>query len=183
MKTYEEIDGWFDYPNAFKFLVDSIPDGGIFVECGAWLGKSSAYLCDIAQDRINVFVVDSWQGSANEVATYHKLAQETDIFQIFLDNMGERKFTPIRKLSHEAIKEFENESCDVVYIDMEHTYDAVCKDIDMWLPKVKIGGYLAGHDYNPGSWPGVVQAVNEKLGKSIQIVDGVTWIYKKEEHA
>lgn len=131
MKTYEEIGGWFDYPNAFKFLVDSIPDGGTFVECGAWLGRSSAYLCDIAQDRINVFIVDSWQGSANEVATHHKLAQETDIFQIFLDNMGERKFTPIRKLSHEAVKEFEDESCDVIYIDMEHTYDAVCKDIDM----------------------------------------------------
>lgn len=180
MKTYQEIDGWFDYPNAFQFLVNTIPDGGTFVECGAWLGKSSAYLCDIAQDRINIFVIDSWQGSANEVATNHKLAQETDIYKIFLNNMGERKFTPIRKLSHEAASDFENESCDVIYIDMEHTYDAVCKDIDMWLPKVKVGGYLAGHDYNLGSWPGVVQAVNEKLIRNIQIIDNVTWIYKKD---
>lgn len=180
MKSYEEIGGWFDYPNAFKFLVDSVPDGGTFVECGAWLGKSSAYLCDLAKDRLNVFIVDSWQGSVNEVETYHKLAQETDIFKIFLDNMGERKFTPIRKLSHEAVLEFEDESCDVVYIDMEHTYEAVCKDIDMWLPKVKVGGYLSGHDYNPGSWPGVVQAVNEKLGDKFYILENSTWAYKKE---
>jgi hypothetical protein len=180
MKSYEEIGGWFDYPNAFKFLVDSVPDGGTFVECGAWLGKSSAYLCDIAKERINVFIVDSWQGSVNEITTEQKLAQETDIFKIFVDNMGERKFTPIRKLSHEAVLEFEDESCDVIYIDMEHTYEAVCKDIDMWLPKVKVGGYLAGHDYNPGSWPGVVQAVNEKLGDKFYILENSTWAYKKE---
>jgi hypothetical protein len=181
MKNYQEIAGWFDYPNSFQFLVDTIPDGGTFVECGAWLGQSSAYLCDIAKDRINVFIVDSWQGSANEVATHHKLAQETDIYQIFLDNMGERKFTPIRKLSHEAVLDFADESCDVVYIDMEHTYDAVSKDIDMWLPKVKVGGYLAGHDYNPGSWPGVVQAVNEKFHDQFRILDNSTWVHKKEQ--
>lgn len=181
MKHYQEIAGWFDYPNSFQFLVNTIPDGGTFVECGAWLGQSSAYLCDIAKDRINVFIVDSWQGSANEVATHHKLAQETDIYTIFLDNMGERKFTPIRKLSHEAVLDFEDESCDVVYIDMEHTYDAVSKDIDMWLPKVKVGGYLAGHDYNPGSWPGVVQAVNEKLHDKFRILDNSTWVHQKEK--
>jgi hypothetical protein len=181
MKNYQEIAGWFDYPNSFQFLVDTIPDGGTFVECGAWLGQSSAYLCDIAKDRINVFIVDSWQGSANEVDTHHKLVQETDIYNIFLDNMGERKFTPIRKLSHEAVLDFADESCDVVYIDMEHTYDAVSKDIDMWLPKVKVGGYLAGHDYNPGSWPGVVQAVNEKFHDQFRILDNSTWVHKKEQ--
>ena len=47
---------------------------------------------------------------------------------------------------------------------MEHTYTAVTKDIDLWLPKVKVGGYLSGHDYS-ADWHDVVRAVDEKLGK------------------
>lgn len=179
MKSYQEIDGWFDYQNAFNFLVNTVPDGGIFVECGAWLGKSSSYLCDIAKERIKVFIVDSWKGSISELSTHQRLALETDIFNIFMENMGERKFTPIRKPSNEAAMDFNDGSCDVVYIDMEHTYEAVIKDIELWLPKVKSGGYLAGHDYDPRLHPGVVQAVNEKFGNNIQIIDNITWIYKK----
>jgi hypothetical protein len=92
--------------------------------------------------------------------------------------MGDRKFDHIQALSSEASLQFENESCDVVFIDMEHTYEAVKNDIDLWLPKVKLGGYLAGHDYSP-DWYGVVRAVDEKLGKeNIKAAFGC-WIYKK----
>jgi hypothetical protein len=45
------------------------------------------------------------------------------------------------------------------------------------LPKVKSGGILSGDDYHH-TWPGVVQAVTELVPES-QIVDGVTWAYKK----
>lgn len=180
MKRYQDIDGWFDYPNAFEFLVNSIPDGGTFVECGAWLGKSSAYLCDIANERINIFIVDSWKGAPSQISTHYKLVSTKDVFQIFLENMKGRKFTVIKKLSKEAVLDFKDNSCDVVYIDMDHTYEAVCEDIDLWLPKVKFGGYLAGHDYDSRHWPGVVKAVNEKIGIKSFIMDKSTWIYKKD---
>ena len=180
MKQTNQIQGWFDYPNAFKFLVDSVPDGGTFVECGAWLGKSSSFLCDYAKDRVNVFIVDTWKGSQNELNSYHELAVKTDIYPMFLENMGERKFTPIRKTSTEASKDFKDESCDVVYIDMEHTYEAVKEDIEHWLPKVKKGGYLAGHDYVSHT-QGVIKAVNEAFtSNKIQTIDHGTWIFKKD---
>lgn len=79
MKTYTKIDGWFSHTKTYDFLLSTIPDNGVFVECGAWLGKSSAYLCDSAQNRIKVFIVDSWQGSDDEINTNQKLAQNTDI--------------------------------------------------------------------------------------------------------
>lgn len=180
MKKTNEIDGWFDYQNSFKFLVDSVPDNGIFVECGAWLGKSSSFLCDYAKNRIQVFIVDTWKGSQNELNTHHKLATQTDIYKLFLQNMGDRKFTSIRKNSIEASKQFEDQSCDVVYIDMEHTYEAVLEDIEHWLPKVKSQGYIAGHDY-VNYTGGVIKAVDEKFTKDkIQIMDHGTWIFKKE---
>ena len=93
--------------------------------------------------------------------------------------MGKRKFTPIRKSSLEAAKDFQDESCDVVYIDMEHTYEAVKEDIQAWLPKVKTGGYISGHDYIKG-WPGVMKAVQEFFPKNkIKVMNNSTWIVKK----
>lgn len=175
MKKYNEIQGWFDYQSTFDFLVASVPDSGIFVECGAWLGSSSSYLCDIANNRINIYIVDTWLGSPNELNSSHKLATEKNIYEIFLDNMGDRSFIPLRMDSCEAAQKFEDNSCDVIYIDMTHTYDAVKRDIECWVPKVKPGGYIAGHDY---SCPDVSKAVNDSL-KDIILMDSSCWIVKK----
>jgi predicted O-methyltransferase YrrM len=162
MKNWKEIQGWFNYQDVFDFLLSKVPDNGIFMEGGAWLGASSAYLCDKAKDRIKVFIVDTWQGSSDELNTYQALATQTDIYPIFLDNMGDRKFIPIRKTSVEASKDFEDESCDVIYIDMQHTYEAVIEDLHHWYPKLKKGGYIAGHDaYHPG----VNKAITEFFDK------------------
>jgi hypothetical protein len=178
MKNYTQIQGWFDYKNTFDFLVSKVPDGGTFVECGAWLGSSSSYLCDIAGSRINVYIVDTWKGSPDELETTHKLATNTDIYEIFLNNMGDRKFMPIRMDSIEASKTFADLSCDVVYIDMTHTYEAVKKDIEHWLPKVKNGGYIAGHDYST-HFPGVIKAVDENFKGRIEFVNKNSWIVRK----
>jgi hypothetical protein len=178
MKNSDEIHGWFDYEDLFKFLVNEIPDNGIFVEGGAWQGKSSAYLCDLAKDRINVYIVDTWQGSKEELETSHKLATETDVYQIFLENMGERKFTPIKKDSIEASKDFDDESCHVVFIDMDHSYEAVKQDLIHWFPKVKKGGYIAGHDRD---WEGVSKAIHEFFPEEkLQKLGNSCWMFYKE---
>lgn len=54
---------------------------------------------------------------------------------------------------------------DFVFIDADHTYEGVRADIDAWLPKVRSGGWLMGHDFNAKDFPGVVQAVTETFGK------------------
>jgi predicted O-methyltransferase YrrM len=60
---------------------------------------------------------------------------------------------------------FGDKAFDFVFVDADHTYEGVRADIDAWLPKVRPGGWLMGHDFNPRDFPGVVQAVNEKFGK------------------
>jgi hypothetical protein len=49
---------------------------------------------------------------------------------------------------------------DFVFIDGNHTYDYVKKDIDLYWPKIRRHGFLCGHDYT-GGHPGVTQAVDE----------------------
>lgn len=53
----------------------------------------------------------------------------------------------IRKLSVEAAKHFGEAVLDWVYIDGNHSYEAVVDDIHAWLPKLKPGGLIGGHDY------------------------------------
>ena len=53
----------------------------------------------------------------------------------------------IRKSSMEAVKDFENESLDAVYIDAAHEEEFVREDIREWRKKIKPGGLLCGHDF------------------------------------
>ena len=175
MKRYQDIDGWFNHQAAYDYLLSKVPEGGTFVELGAWLGKSSSYLCDKATHQ-NITIIDTWKGSPNELTTTHKLATQVDIYDLFIENMGERKYKAIRATSKAASKKFKNESLDVVFIDLTHTYDAVKEDIQLWLPKVKKGGYIAGDDYHE-NWKGVIQAVDELLPHATFIDD--CWIYQK----
>ncbi len=67
----------------------------------------------------------------------------------------------IRATSILAANMFPNGYLDFVYIDGDHTYEAVKDDINAWLPKVRKGGIIGGHDYNHRRIPGVKQAVDE----------------------
>ena len=70
------------------------------------------------------------------------------------------------------------EKIDFVYIDGAHSYDAVCKDIDMALPLIKDSGYIGGHDYWEKSWCGVIEAVRDKLGEPLDVFSDHSWIIK-----
>lgn len=90
-----------------------------------------------------------------------------------------------RMTSLEAAKEVEDRSIDIVFIDALHTYEGVKEDLEAWIPKVKIGGIISGHDYmGMKIHEGVTTAVNERFGeKNIKTGPDVTWwIRKTEEH-
>ena len=55
---------------------------------------------------------------------------------------------------------YKDNSIDFVFIDGGHEYEQVYADIIAWLPKLKIGGYISGHDYLEPSC-GVKKAVDE----------------------
>jgi len=178
MKKTTEIQGWFDdkQQRVYDYLISKTPENGTFIEIGAWLGKSSSYLVDNGKT-LDITIIDSWKGSPNEINTNHKLATQTDIYEIFKENMGERKYKSIRGLSIEVATQFEDNSLDTVFIDATHTYEAVKEDIIAWLPKVKNGGILAGDDY-VRDWKGVIQAVDELL-PGCEIKEG-RWIHYKK---
>lgn len=66
-----------------------------------------------------------------------------------------------------------SKSADLVFIDGDHSYLSVLSDIDLWAPKVKDGGLLAGHDY--GAHMGVSQAVEDRFSMSFDCPAGSIW--------
>ncbi len=83
----------------------------------------------------------------------------------------------IRKPSAEACAEIPGD-LDLVFIDADHSYDAVKTDLASWAPKVRKGGIIAGHDYHADAFPGVVKAVDEYFEKVVVGHDCI-WMVKK----
>ena len=86
----------------------------------------------------------------------------------------------LRLLSEDAARLFPDEYFDFVLIDADHNYYAVRDDIIAWYPKVKIGGFLAGHDF--AFLRGVTYAVRDCFGITEGIEEnGRIWLKVRDE--
>jgi hypothetical protein len=88
---------------------------------------------------------------------------------VFKRNVAGKPITHTVGASPHIASKFENKSFDIVYIDAEHTEEAVAADLAAWAPKAK--QWVAGHDY--AAFPGVKKAVDAAC-KTVQ-VDGNVW--------
>lgn len=70
------------------------------------------------------------------------------------------KITIINESSIVVCNHFPDQFFDIIYIDANHSYDDVLRDIISWYPKVKDNGFICGDDYLD-FFPGVIKAVNE----------------------
>ena len=81
----------------------------------------------------------------------------------------------MRLPSLDAASEFADASLDFVFIDADHSYEAVRADIAAWRPKIRPGGWITGHDYDTLKFPGVVRAVEESF-KDFMLGDDFVWM-------
>jgi hypothetical protein len=184
---YKNIHGWID-ADLLQLYTESVlnnSDGSHFVEIGSWKGKSASFMCvEIINSgkKIQFDCVDPWTGS--EEHQKGKMYEDKDVlngtlFDTFTENMLPVKdyYKPVKLPSVEASKLYADESLDFVFIDGAHDYENVCADIQAWLPKVKKGKILSGHDWKVG---GVKQAVTDNLPlDEIKMIGNICWTYTK----
>lgn len=113
--------------------------------------------------QMKLFSIDPWQ----PLPEYHDYRSKEIFKQMFVNaTLKLEKYTNcemVQKLSAEAVNDFKDESLDMVYIDANHRLEFVINDISVWLPKIKNGGIIAGHDYleiTKSSHTHVLEAVN-----------------------
>ena len=179
---YQTIQGWFDYEEVIRLAIDKATDGAKFVEIGAWKGKSAAFagveILNSGKD-ITYYAVDHFLGSEehrNPVSPHYDYASISgDLKAQYLVNIEPVK-SVVKTLdmqSGEASKKFKKQSLDFVYIDGSHDYDSVCVDIEIWLPKLKPGGMIGGHDYTTHE---TVREAVDTYFSDLQII-GKSWLY------
>lgn len=185
---YQTIDGWCDYEDIYRTAIDTASNGAIFVEIGAFKGKSGAFAgVEILNSgkKIALTLVDHFKGNAEHLDSgsvwYESgLSEDPDyLYNLCTKNLEPVKdvVTILRKTSFQAAKQFKNGSVDFVFIDGSHDTESVCTDIDAWFPKVKVGGIIAGHDYK--THREVEIAVNSRFPIGLH-KRGVSWLFYKE---
>jgi predicted O-methyltransferase YrrM len=177
-KKNEEIPGWFGIGDikGLSELASSVTDGTI-IELGSMHGRS-AYCLSKSSPTSKIFCLDYWSGwmcktadgieRSNSLETFKSYTTECEnvtAVQLFLDKKTEPSW---------------EEPVDMVFIDISHTNPDDWNVIEFWLPKIKKGGIICGHDYYCEKnskivhYPDVVENVarlETMLGKKMKLHD------------
>tara|TARA_Y100000004_G_scaffold968_1_gene1297 strand:- start:460 stop:1035 length:576 start_codon:yes stop_codon:yes gene_type:complete len=185
MKSYKEIQGWCDFEKLYEHYSNQLEDHHTFVEVGVWKGRSICFLgqlLKIKQKKPRVFAIDSFKGSTDEEKHIKEVEQlGGSLLPLFKENLKklslEDLIEPIEADSAEAANLFEDGSVSILFIDANHSYEGVLKDLEAWYPKISKGGLISGHDIQG---EGVTKALTEFAGvtgknKQVHLLEPSCW--------
>lgn len=185
--TWQDVPGWFDFQDIYNEAVDSAKGGSVlshFVELGSYMGKSTLFMADaIAKSgkKIRFDAVDLWEHRPGfptntffpEVIKEHGSLRNA--FLHFLASSGLSDFVNVCQGDIvEKASSYRDGSLDFVFLDADHSYEGTRDQLLAYIPKIKPGGVLAGHDYENGH-PGVVQAVKEIFPEAVKRNSSFWW--------
>jgi len=141
---------WFNYPDFYDFI-SKIEGYRVFVEVGCWKGNSVSYLADkLRHKECMVFAVDLWEDTTQYKDSPELMEDVKIISKLYGEQLNKTNtrhlISDIAMDSSQAANEFQDASVDFVFLDANHDHDWVKRDILAWLPKVRKGGIIAGHD-------------------------------------
>jgi hypothetical protein len=146
------------------------------MEIGIFKGEFSKFIFNEIKPS-ELHLVDLFEGNmcsgdkdGNNII-WTDLSQEYDNLTSYFQN--DKNVFLYKGFSYNILSKFDNEYFDMVYIDGDHSYEGVKKDLNIAFDKVKSGGYICGHDYTTHMFEGVVRAVNEfcsEKGLSIKYI-------------
>lgn len=173
------MDNKFSHSDSLVTLIDTNSFKRI-AEIGIWKGKSCKYILKRCRSIKEYWAIDQWSFLGEGYGHMSLLSQDnwTSLYLRVCNLLFYFKNLKIlRCKSSLAAELFKDEYFDLVYIDADHKADAVKQDILAWLPKVKKGGILAGHDYGSRRHREVKPTVNSLLGADkIETWPGLVWI-------
>lgn len=147
------------------------------LEVGSYMGESTKIFA--ATGIYNrVIAVDPHEGHEefNELFGYD---WETVKNEFHLNTKNFKCIELIQDYSYNIIDSIPDEEFHFIYIDADHSYESVKNDINMMYDKVKIGGFIGGHDYNE-EHPGVIKAVRELFGNMVvERFCDESWLFQK----
>src|SRR5258706_4800349 len=165
-------------PNELTWLATQAQKYKTIVEFGSFHGRSTRALADNISDEGTIWAVDTWNGDYIDESGDALERVDTYVLPQFRANLQDHidfgRVIPVRNFSYAFNLPI---LVDMVFIDSDHRYETVKKDIKKALLLLKSGGILSGHDYNHPLWSGVSKAVNE-LSKSFETCEMIWYTQK-----
>lgn len=156
-------------------------------EIGVLRGQTASRVL-LARPQATHIMIDPWRvpqagSSYAKSGDCNSTKSQEEHEQAFLVTCDLVKFAGKRAIimrmpSEEAAKEIRNGSLFYCFIDGDHSYEGVKRDIELWLPKIKKGGWIGGHDYDHPMLPGVKQAVDEAFEGVLELDANRTWFWR-----
>lgn len=177
-------------------VLNRLTSPSIGAEIGVAIGQMSE--CLLRDRKVSLlYMIDSWaaekdqpehyknSGDWHARCTYEEQTAHMETAKRAVEFAGDRAQV-MRKSSTDAAQDFKDGFFDFVFIDADHSYEGCKADIEAWLPKVKSGGWLCGHDYghqdNGQPWStGPKKAVDEavkKNGWKLETGANYTWFVR-----
>jgi len=191
------VPGWFHSHKLYEWVVDRCDNDSTLVECGCYFGESTVYMSKLLEEKNAIAkfhsfdILDSYFMLDEDDQWYEDPSKDEEhaivthfygnnmelIVRHYLSKYGvEDRVKLVREDSIHAADRFEEGSVDFVYLDTEHSYTRVSREIKVWQPKIKPGGIIGGDDMHrdDGEDGGVKRAVQEAFNGDY-VTDGITW--------
>jgi predicted O-methyltransferase YrrM len=179
--TTNKEQTWMRDAAGTEGLLDLIKELGdnsdkTMIEIGSFVGESTVLF---ARSFKKVIAVDPFLAGYDPADPTSYSFEFKNVYETYLDRTGDHQnIETIVSTSDAAVDFLKGPKYDFIYLDGLHTYDGVKTDIINYLPLVKDGGVIGGHDYT-NKIPhlvGVYDAVNEMFGAPDKVFKDNSWI-------
>ena len=138
----------------YHWLADVINNRGytIGAEIGCKEGLTTSYLLEKCPQIKIYYAVDLWAYNTNVLSDFaYDVMKDWNMTEIRRDfdscvKPYKDRLIVLQGISWEMADLVEDKTLDFVFIDADHGYESVCRDIETWRPKIRGGGMLSGHD-------------------------------------
>ena len=125
------------------------------------------------------YAVDCWDPTFKyqDWSTKMQSIHEKHFEKVLLQFPGQIK--KLKGYSEDVVSQIPDDSLDLVFLDASHDYFSTCENIFLYLQKIRLGGFIGGHDYGHPKFPGVKKAVDEAF-KNVSIFPDYVWFAKND---
>lgn len=165
-------------------LATSVPDSGRIVEIGSYMGKSTCQLARHALPTVGIDAIDlfpeetvfmppsHWRGYPENNRVYRQR-------DLFIQNTS--AYPNIRMIVASSSRELGyslEPQIDLLFLDAEHSNPSDRDYLEYFMPRMRVGGILSGHDFDP-NFPDVIANVNwleQYYGTRATIIESLWWL-------
>lgn len=191
-----------------EYLVNQIKKKNMVVcEIGSWVGMSTTILGGVVKKyKGKMYAIDKFTkevGFDKHIIDGKKLKITFDTEKLLRATLQRQELNDtveiLKGSSDKFVETIPDNSLDLIFIDGDHRYKQIRRDLNNYWSKVKSKGIMCGHDYNQKTYDekhinkddvdgihhGVIKAVNEKFNnekfnKVYQTKESSVWWIRKE---